>query len=136
MLVACGGGGLAGGIAAWFGPDGTDVVACETEGTAAYARAVEAGEPVDVTVSGLAADALGATRIGNIAWRCLNAAGASSAVVTDDDLTSAGELLWDRFRLVAEPSALAPLAALMSGVYQPNPDEHVGILICGANVSR
>jgi threonine dehydratase len=136
MLVACGGGGLAGGIAAWFGTTGTRVVACETEGTAAFARALDAGEPVDVPISGLAADALGATRIGQLAWSCLTAANAGSEVVTDEELTAAGDLLWDRFRLVAEPSALTPLAALVSGRYRPRPDEHVGVLVCGANVTR
>lgn len=136
MLVACGGGGLAGGIATWFGADQTRVIACETEGTAAFSRAIEAGGPVDVPISGLAADALGATRIGEVAWSCLTAAKAGSIVVTDDELVTAGDLLWDRFRLVAEPSALAALAALVSGRYQPRPDEHVGIVICGANIVR
>ncbi|MGI9612658.1 MAG: pyridoxal-phosphate dependent enzyme, partial [Acidimicrobiales bacterium] len=136
MLIACGGGGLAGGIATWFGTNKTRVIACETEGTAAFARALEAGGPVDVPISGLAADALGATRIGELAWSCLTAANAGSIVVTDDELVTAGDLLWDRFRLVAEPSALAALAALVSGRYEPRPDEHVGIVICGANVTR
>jgi threonine dehydratase len=136
MLVACGGGGLAGGIAAWFGATGTRVVACETEGTAAFARAVDAGEPVDVAIWGLAADALGATSIGELGWSCLTAANAGTVVVSDDDLTAADRLLWDRFRLVAEPSALAPLAALVRGHYRPDPDEHVGIVVCGANITR
>ncbi len=136
LLVACGGGGLAGGIAAWFGASGPRVVACETEGTAAFAEASRAGEPVDVEVSGLAADALGATRVGDLAWASLTAADAGSAVVTDDDLVAAGELLWDRFRLMAEPSALAPLAALLSGRFLPGPSDHVGVLVCGANITR
>lgn len=133
MLVACGGGGLAGGIAAWFGRSRTQVIACETEGTSAFADAIEAGEPVDVPVSGLAADALGATSIGRLGWTCLQAAGAGSVVVTDDDVDEAGELLWDRFRILAEPSAVVPLAAVISGRYQPAPNEHIGIIVCGAN---
>lgn len=135
MLVACGGGGLAGGIASWFGKSRTRVVACETEGTAAFSVALEAGGPVEVEVSGLAADALGASKIGSLAWECLTATSAGSIVVNDDDVTEAGRLLWDRFRIISEPSAVVPLAALTSGLYRPGPFEHVGIVVCGANTS-
>lgn len=133
ILVACGGGGLAGGIAAWFGKSRTRVIACETEGTAAFADALDAGHPVPVEVTGLAADALGASQIGDLAWTSLLAADAGSVVVTDDEVMDAGQVLWDRFRLVAEPSAVVPLAAILSGRYQPQQLEHIGIVICGAN---
>lgn len=132
VLVACGGGGLAGGIAAWFGPR-TRVIACETDGTAAFARALEAGAPVPVEVAGLAADALGATQIGDLAWRCLSGAGAGSIVVSDTDVARARAELWERFRILAEPSAVVPVAALLSGAYRPAAGEHVGVVICGAN---
>ena len=136
VLVACGGGGLAGGIAAWFGPDGPRVIACETEGTACFARALDAGHPVDVTVTGVAADALGATSIGAIGWSCLRAARAESVVVTDEHVIAAADALWDRFRVVAEPSAVVPLAALLSGAYRPAGTEHVAVVVCGANTPR
>ncbi|MDH3679208.1 MAG: threonine/serine dehydratase [Acidimicrobiia bacterium] len=135
VLVACGGGGLSGGIAAWFGKSRTRVVACETEGTACFAAALEAGEPVDVAVSGLAADALGATRIGQLAWDCLRASDAGNVVVTDDEVTDAGRYLWDQYRLMTEPSAVVPVAALLSGRYRPERNEHVGLVICGANTT-
>ncbi len=135
LLVACGGGGLSGGIAAWFGNSRTRVVACETEGTSAYASALAAGEPVDVDVWGLAADALGATRIGNLAWTCLRAANAESIVVTDDEVTEAGRFLWDRFRIIGEPSAVVPVAAVLSGRLAPRRGQHLGIVICGANTA-
>lgn len=135
VLVACGGGGLAGGIAAWFGLSRTRVVACETEGTACFAAALDAGQPVDVPVSGLAADALGATRIGQLGWHCLLAADAGNVVVTDEEVTEAGRFLWEEFRLMTEPSAVVPVAALLSGRYRPEPNEHVGVVICGANTT-
>jgi threonine dehydratase len=134
VLVACGGGGLVGGVATWLG-DRADVVACETVGTACYARALDAGEPVDVEVSGIAADALGASRIGDLAWTQLQGAKAASVVVGDDDVEAARTLLWDRFRLVTEPSAAVPIAALASGAYRPDPDAHVGVIVCGANTA-
>ena len=132
VLVACGGGGLVGGISAWTGAS-TRVVACETEGTAAWARADQAGQPVDVEVSGVAADALGATRIGTLAFHTLRAAGATSAVVHDDAVRAARQELWDRFRIVAEASAAVPLAALRVGAWRPERGTHVGVVVCGAN---
>ncbi len=135
ILVACGGGGLAGGIACALG-DAVNVVVCETETTNAYAAAVEAGRPVDVAVSGVAADALGATRIGELAWLSLSGRDARSVVVSDEHVIEAQERLWSELRLVVEPSAATSLAALTSGAYVASADERVGVLLCGANTSR
>ena len=134
VLVACGGGGLIGGIAAWIG-DRARLVACETFGTAGYAKALEAGQPVPIEVTGVAADALGASQIGDLAWHHLSAVGAESVVVDDDAVMHAYEVLWDRFRIVTEPSAAVPVAALLSGAFRPEPDQHVGVVVCGANTS-
>jgi len=134
VLVACGGGGLVGGVAAWLG-ERAKVVACETTGTASYAAAVAADQPVEVEISGIAADALGASKIGERAWQQLSKVGAASVVVEDSAVVAAKALLWDRFRIVAEPSAAVPVAALISGDYTPNPDEHVGVIVCGANTA-
>lgn len=134
ILVACGGGGLAGGIACAVDAD-VSVVVCETETTNAYAAAVQAGEPVDVTVSGLAADALGATQIGGLAWEALSGVSAPSIVVTDEELQDAKDHLWNEFRIAVEPSAATTVAALRSGNYVPQAGERVGILLCGANTS-
>ncbi|MEL7158634.1 MAG: serine/threonine dehydratase [Actinomycetota bacterium] len=140
VLVACGGGGLVAGVATWFhggaARSGTvEVVACETHGTAAYAWAREAGAPVAVEVSGVAADALGATSIGDLAFAQLQAAGTGSVLVSDDDVTAARHLLWDRFRIMTEPSAAVPVAAVLSGAYELRAGRHVGIIVCGANTA-
>ena len=136
VLMACGGGGLSGGAAAWFGHR-VELVACETHGTATYAAAVAAGEPVDVAVTGIAADALGATRLGETPWRALSAVEATSVLVTDDALIAARDLLWDRLRVVVEPAAAAPVAALAAGAWRPRQaGARVGIVLCGANTMR
>lgn len=132
ILIATGGGGLAGGIAAEVGR-GVRIVVCETETTNAYAAALEHGGPVDVEVSGLAADALGATSIGDLAWQALASVEATSALVTDEELAAAQLHLWEEYRIVVEPSAAAAAAALHSGRYPVAPDERVGVLLCGAN---
>jgi len=67
VLVSVGGGGLIGGVAAWFASR-CRVEALEPVGSPTLHAARAAGEPVDVAVGGLAADALGARGIGAIAW--------------------------------------------------------------------
>lgn len=132
VVLACGGGGLSGGHAAWFG-DRAEIVAVETEGTATYAAAVAAGRPIDVDVSGLVADSLGAPRIGTHPWRALRAAGATSVVVPDDAVAAARERLWQWLRVVVEPAAAVPIAALLTGAWSPPVGGRIGVVLCGAN---
>ena len=134
VLLACGGGGLSGGAAHAVG-DATRIVVCEGETTNAYAAARNAGEPVDVVVSGITADALGATSIGRLAWDALSSVDATSALVTDDAVVAARALLWSALRIVVEPAVATTIAALTTGAYVPDPDERVGVVLCGANTS-
>ena len=140
VLVACGGGGLAAGLATWFDPSHgdsttppTSVVACETETTAGFAEARKAGQPVDVEVSGVAVDALGATSIGAVPFAALQAADAQSVLVNDAAVTAAQQFLWDKLRIVVEPSAAVPVATVLSGRWQPAGGTHTAIVVCGAN---
>ncbi len=132
VLVAVGGGGLIGGIAAWYGGR-TRVIAVEPVLAPTLHAARGAGEPVDVEVSGIAADALGARRIGEIA----NAIAADHVedvvLVEDADIRRAQRLLWEEFRILAEPAGATALSALLAGAYRPAADERVGLLVCGAN---
>jgi threonine dehydratase len=43
--------------------------------------------------------------------------------------------LWDRLRIVVEPGGAAAFAAVLSGKYQPQPNERIGVLLCGANTT-
>lgn len=134
VVVACGGGGLSGSTAAWYG-DRTEIVVVETNGTATYAAALAHGSPVDVEVSGIAADALGATRLGSHPWDALHRVGATSVIVSDDDVVAARRHLWRWLRIVVEPAAAAPVAALMAGAWRPAKHATVGIVVCGANTT-
>ncbi len=135
VLLACGGGGLSGGAASWFG-DRVEIVACETHGTATYASALGHGAPVDIDVGGAAADALGATRLGTHPWHALSSVGATSVVVSDDAMLAARDLLWDWLRIVVEPATATPLAALIGGQWRPSsPTSRVGVVLCGANTT-
>lgn len=134
VLVACGGGGLSGGMGAAIG-DTTRIVVVETDTTNTYAAALQAGEPVDVEVGGLTADALGATRLGGLAWQALSSVDAVSVVVTDDEVVLAMAHLWSEFRIAVEPAAAVTAAALLSGRFVPHHGERVGVVICAANTT-
>ena len=132
-LVSVGGGGLIAGIAAWF-EDRSRVVALEPELAPTLYRAREAGAPVDVTVSGIAADSLGARRIGAIAWDVTQRFVKDALLLSDDAIGQAQLTLWKEWKIAVEPAAALPLAALQSGAYVPQPDEVIALVICGANV--
>jgi threonine dehydratase len=131
ILVACGGGGLLAGVAGWV-QDEVRVVAVETEETPTLHAALEAGQPVDVEVSGLAASSLGARRLGAHAWAA-RAWVDRNLLVTDEQVAGAQLALWRGCRLVAEPGGATALAAILSDAYVPGPGERVAVLVCGAN---
>jgi threonine dehydratase len=133
VLVAVGGGGLIGGMAAWYRGD-VKIVAVETETCATLHSAFKAGEPVDVAVSGYAADALGAKRIGALMFPIAQQFVAHSVLVTDAAVRAAQLQSWREARIAAEPAGAAAWAALSSGAYVPEPGERVGVLVCGANM--
>ena len=132
VLVGVGGGGLCAGAAAWYG-DRTRVIAVEPEASQAYRRAVEAGEPVEVQVGGVAADSLGARRVGDCPWATMRARAVESVLVGDEAISSTQRLLWRQTRIGAEPGGTAALAALVSGAYRPAPGERVGVIVSGGN---
>ena len=132
IIVACGGGGLAGGLATWW-KDSKRLVLVETEGTQTFARSLAAGEPVDVDVSGVAADSLGARRLGEIGWQALADSKAESCIVNDDEVKEAQAELFNKFDVVAEPAASAGYAALRTGRMQVNDTENCVLIVCGSN---
>ncbi|MEO1091793.1 MAG: threonine/serine dehydratase [Pseudomonadota bacterium] len=132
LLVAVGGGGLMGGALAALG-DRVKLVAVEPRHAPTLAEALDAGEPVDVEVSGIAGDSLGARRIGNIGFELVRRFGLMNCTVGDDEIRAAQHWLWAHARIVSEPGGATALAALLSGAYKPVPDERVGVLICGGN---
>ena len=132
VLVSVGGGGLIAGIAAWF-QDRCRIDALEPELAATLFRAREAGAPVDVDVSGIAADSLGARRIGAIAWELTQRHVEAAHLLADVDIRAAQRAMWSELRLAVEPAAALPLAALTSGAVRPARDERVLLVICGAN---
>ncbi len=133
VLVSVGGGGLIAGIAAWF-EQRAQVVALEPELAPTLFQARQAGEPVDVEVSGIAADSLGARRIGAIAWEVTQRHVKHSLVLPDAAIRQAQLTLWRQVKLAVEPAAALGLAALQSGAYRPGANDRVCLVLCGANL--
>lgn len=132
LFVSVGGGGLIGGIAAWYAGR-VKVVAVETEGTSSLDRTLKGTIAPDFHVSGISASGLGASSIGDLPLQIIRAHVAENLVVGDDDVFEAQRRLWAAARIVGEPGGVTALAALTSGAYAPAPDERIGVLICGGN---
>ena len=132
VLVAIGGGGLIAGVASWFRNE-VRVVGVEPELCPTMHDALAAGERVDVTVGGIAADSLGPRRVGEIAFAVAQEFVDRVVLVSDDAIREAQRRLWGDVHVVAEPGAAASLAALLTGAYRPAPGERVVVVVCGAN---
>ncbi|NNL18693.1 MAG: threonine/serine dehydratase [Boseongicola sp.] len=132
VLIAVGGGGLIGGALAWL-EGRKDIIAVEPERAPTLHAALEAGAPVDVEVGGIAANALGARRIGDLCFGLARKHQVETVLVPDDAIAEAQRLLWQVCRQWVEPAGATALAALISGAYQPHTMESVGVLVCGAN---
>jgi threonine dehydratase len=132
VLAAVGGGGLLGGIAAWYAGSAR-VIGVEPTGAPTLAKALEAGRPVDAPTGSIAADSLAPRRVGELMFPLAQAHVKQVLLVSDDDIRNAQAELWRALRLAVEPGAAVPLAALLSGGYKPRRDERVGIILSGAN---
>ena len=133
MLVSVGGGGLIAGVAAWCAGR-CRVEALEPRLAPTLHAARTAGEPVDVAVAGVAADSLGARRIGSLAWPISERFVAAAHLLEDDAIRRAQLRMWRELRLAVEPAAALPLAALWEGVVTPQAHERVVVVVCGANL--
>ncbi|TDD42528.1 threonine/serine dehydratase [Kribbella antibiotica] len=132
VLVAVGGGGLVAGIATALGSR-AKVIGVEPVEASALHRALAAGHPVNGPVGGVAADSLGARRLGDIAFAVAQRENIDSLLVEEEAIIAARHKLWHDYHLATEYGAATAFAALNSGVYQPADGERVVVLVCGAN---
>jgi threonine dehydratase len=134
VLAGVGGGGLLAGIATALGGQ-VRVAGAEPEGAPTMTYALKAGEPVDAPVGSVAVDSLAPLQVGQLTHQVIAGYPASMVLVSDDDIRRTQELLWDRFRLVAEPGGCTALAAVLSGRYVPGPGERLAVVLSGANTT-
>jgi threonine dehydratase len=133
VIVAVGGAGLIGGVACWY-RGAVRVTGVETQGCRGLDAALRAGRVVDTDIAGLAADALGARRVGELGFAAAGAWAEGVVVVDDADLVDAQRRLWRALRVATEPAGAAALAALTTGALAPDPDERIAVVLCGGNV--
>ncbi|HXB73534.1 MAG TPA: threonine/serine dehydratase [Candidatus Acidoferrales bacterium] len=134
LLVAVGGGGLIGGIAAWF-TGRMRIIGVEPEAAPTLTLALQAGRPVDSPAGGIAADSLAPKRVGELMFPIAQKWVERVVLVPDEAIQAAQRALWDVMRVVAEPGGAAAFAALLSGRYRPRAGERVGVLVCGGNTT-
>jgi threonine dehydratase len=132
VLVSVGGGGLLGGVAAWYAGK-VKVIGVEPESAPTLTEALKAGRPVDAPAGGIAADSLAPRRVGELMFPIARAHVARVLLVSDAAIRRAQEALWGAVRIVAEPGGAAAFAALLSGVYTPAAGERVGVVVSGGN---
>ncbi|HEX3388357.1 MAG TPA: threonine/serine dehydratase [Streptosporangiaceae bacterium] len=138
VLAAVGGGGLLSGICvACSGPaqPTARVVGAEPEGAPTMTEALAAGRPVDAPTGSVAVDSLAPRQVGELTYEIISARARGVVLVSDEAIGDAQRLLWERLRIVAEPGGVTALAALLSGRYRPEPGEHLGVVISGANTT-
>jgi len=134
LLVPVGGGGLIGGIAAWYAGR-VRVVGVEPEAAPTLFEALRAGRPVDAPAGGIAADSLAPRRVGEVMFPIARAHVERVVLVSDDAIRRAQQAVWETFRVVAEPGSATTAAALLSGAYVPAAGERVGIVLSGGNTT-
>jgi threonine dehydratase len=135
LLVAVGGGGLIGGVAAWY-QDRVKLIAVEPFEAPTLERALSAGCPVDAPAGGIAADSLAPRQVGQQMFPIAQKYVREVVLVTDEEIVEAQQKLWQSVRVLAEPGGAAAFAGLLSGRYKTRPGERVGVIVCGGNATN
>jgi threonine dehydratase len=134
LLVAVGGGGLIGGIAAWY-TGAVRIIGVEPELAPTLTRAMDAGRPVAAEAGGIAADSLAPSQVGALMYPLAQQYVERVILVPDSAIEAAQKMLWNVLRIVTEPGGAAAFAALLFGLHKPSKGERVGVLLCGGNTT-
>lgn len=132
IIVPCGGGGLASGIA--LAVPEAEIVTVEPEGWDDMARSLERGEIVSVPTDApdTFCDALQTPRVSPITFTILKNRGARAVAVSDSEAAEAVRFAWERHGLVLEPGGAVALAAVLASKLEPKEDTVV--VISGGNI--
>jgi len=137
LLVPVGGGGLIGGITAWFADRvagcAMKIIGVEPETAPTLHWALRAGQPVDAPAGGIAAESLAPRRIGELMFPIAQKFLAGVLLVPDEAIADAQEKLWQALRIVPEPGGATATAALLAHAYVPQKGERVGVVVSGGN---
>jgi threonine dehydratase len=135
LLVPVGGGGLIAGCAttvAALAP-ATRVVGVEPQASDDVRRSKSSGRRERISVGHSIADGQLLATPGELTWPVIDALVDEVVTVTDDEIVLAMRQLFERLKVVAEPSGASAFAALLAGRVNAGPG-HVGVVLSGANV--
>lgn len=132
IIIPCGGGGLASGIA--LACPEAEIVVVEPEGWDDMRRSLELGEivPVGVDAPPTLCDALQTPRVSPITFAILQTRASAALTVTDAEVKDAVRWAWDQHQLTVEPGGAVALAVLLAGRVQPA--EGTVIVLSGGNI--
>lgn len=134
VMAPVGGGGLLSGTALsvhYFSPQ-TQVVAGEPEGAQDAFLSLQEGKIVSAPYIKTIADGL-LTTLGDKTFPLIRQYVNSIVTVTDEEIVAAMRLIWERMKVVVEPSGAVPLAALIKEK-DKYAGQKVGIIFSGGNV--
>jgi threonine dehydratase len=134
LLCPVGGGGLLSGTALaikYFSP-ATKLIACEPEGADDAFRSFKSGKLIPVTHTSTIADGL-LTSLGSLTFPIIKELVSDVVTVSDAFITEAMRLIWSRMKILVEPSAAVPLAALLQGRVAAT-KSRIGIILSGGNI--
>ena len=138
IFVAVGGGGLAAGIAVYLKQlkPSIRIVAVESEESACFKAAREAGEPVALSSVGIFADGVAVKIMGHETFRLCNRLVDEIVTVNNDEICAAIKDIFDDTRVIAEPAGALSVAAIRkyAGIHDLSGKKVAGIL-CGANIN-
>ena len=134
LLAPVGGGGLASGtaLAARYLSPATRVVAAEPAGADDARRSLEEGRILPSLDPRTVADGL-RTSLGRLTFPILRALLAEVVTVSEEAIIAAMRLVWERMKILIEPSAAVPVAALLEGGLQAR-GLRVGVILSGGNL--
>jgi threonine dehydratase len=132
IIIPCGGGGLASGIA--LACPNAEIVIVEPEGWDDMAKSLELGRivPVSVDAPPTICDALQTPRVSPITFAILRERASAALSVTDAEVKDAVRWAWDKHELVVEAGGAAALAALLSGKLESA--EGTVVVLSGGNI--
>jgi len=134
VITPVGGGGLLAGtaIAAEAISPSARVIGAEPEGADDAARSLAAGEIIPMTSPDTVADGL-RTSLGDKTFPVIKRLVSEIITVSEESIVRAMRLMWERMKLVVEPSSAVPLAALLECPEELR-GKRIGIIITGGNV--
>ena len=134
LLAPVGGGGLASGsaLACRYLSPRTRVVAVEPEQADDAFRSFRDGRLYPSENPRTVADGL-RTSLGSLTFPIIRGTVSAVVTVTEQSIVSAMRLIWERMKIIVEPSAAVPLAALLEGLPEAK-GRRVGIILSGGNL--